>query len=246
RAAKRELRRFVPVLAGSPRGERTFQHGLAAMLRTKDWERNYPNLVRLWTVVAVLPLSTVECEHSFSRHNVIKSWQRTSLCDARLSDLMGLSLAIRRRDTKNLLKEGNEVRSRPTSASCTSSSRVNNSSSSSSSASSASASSSSSSSSSASSASASSSSSTRLRRVTSSSSPKTTSPCSSSTPGSSTSRTSRCSTSATTSSSSNSSTSSYSVSSSRVSSSYSSTPKAGALSKPLVQLLWGERFRSGR
>ncbi|CAI7869658.1 unnamed protein product [Closterium sp. NIES-53] len=92
RAAKRELRTFVPVLAGSPRGERTFQCGLAAMLRTKDWERSYPNLVRLWIAVAVLLLSTVECERSFSRQNVIKSWQRTSLCDARLSDLICLSL----------------------------------------------------------------------------------------------------------------------------------------------------------
>ncbi|CAI7898092.1 unnamed protein product [Closterium sp. NIES-53] len=91
-AAKRELRTFVPVLAGSPRGEHTFQRGLAAMLRTKDWERSYPNLVCLWTAVAVLPLSTVECERGFSRQNVIKSWQRTSLCDARLSDLMCLSL----------------------------------------------------------------------------------------------------------------------------------------------------------
>ncbi|CAI7888767.1 unnamed protein product, partial [Closterium sp. NIES-54] len=70
----------------------------------------------------------------------------------------------RRRDTKNLLKQGNEVRARPHSASSTSSSRVNISSSCSSNASSARASNSSYTSSSASGASFSS-----LRRVSSSS-----------------------------------------------------------------------------
>ncbi|CAI7860261.1 unnamed protein product, partial [Closterium sp. NIES-53] len=70
----------------------------------------------------------------------------------------------RRRDTKNLLKQGNKVRARPHSASGTSSSRVNSSSSCSSSASCAKASNSSYTSSSASGASCS-----RLRRVSSSS-----------------------------------------------------------------------------
>ncbi|CAI7816183.1 unnamed protein product [Closterium sp. NIES-54] len=136
----------------------------------------------------------------------------------------GRSKASRRRDTKNLLKQGNEVWSRPHSVSSTSSSRVNTSSSCSSSASSSSASSSS----------ASNSSSSRLRRVSSSSALNTTSPKSSSTPGTSTSRTSSRSTSSTTSSSSNSSTSSSSVST--ASSSGSSTPKACVPNKPLMQL----------
>ncbi|CAI7742448.1 unnamed protein product [Closterium sp. NIES-54] len=128
--------------------------------------------------------------------------------------------AATRRDTKILLKQGNEVRTRPHSAS-----RVNSSSSSSSNASRVSASGSSSSSSSSSSSNASSPSSSRLRRVPSTSAPNTTSPGSSSTPSTSTSRTSSHSTSCTTSSSSNCSTSSSSVSS--ASSSSSSTPKAG-------------------
>ncbi|CAI7765894.1 unnamed protein product [Closterium sp. NIES-53] len=37
----------------------------------------------------VLP---VECERGFSRQNIIKSWMRTSLCDARLGDLMTLHM----------------------------------------------------------------------------------------------------------------------------------------------------------
>ncbi|GJP36575.1 hypothetical protein CLOM_g21066 [Closterium sp. NIES-68] len=42
--------------------------------------------------MAVLPLSTVECERGFSRQNAVKSWLRTTLCDARLGDLMTISL----------------------------------------------------------------------------------------------------------------------------------------------------------
>ncbi|CAI7818382.1 unnamed protein product [Closterium sp. NIES-54] len=53
---------------------------------------SYPNLVQLWVVVAVIPLGTVECERGFSRQNVIKSWLRGGLKDARLGDLMCLSL----------------------------------------------------------------------------------------------------------------------------------------------------------
>ncbi|CAI7891196.1 unnamed protein product [Closterium sp. NIES-54] len=174
--------------------------------------------------------------------------------------------ASRRWDTKNLLKQGNEVRSQRhsasstsitnTSSSSTSSSSVNSSNSSSSSASranvsSSSATNSSSSSSSVTSANDSSSnasrvSNSRLRRVSSSSAPNTTSLGSSITPSTSTSRTSSRSTSSTTSSSSKSSTSNSSVSSGRVSSSGSSTPTAGAPSKPLAQLLRGERLRPGR
>ncbi|CAI7867234.1 unnamed protein product [Closterium sp. NIES-54] len=121
---------------------------------------------------------------------------------------------------------GNEVWSRPQSASNTSRSRVKSPSSCSSSASRANASNSSSPSSSASSTSATSTrtssySSSRLCRVSSSSTPNTTSPCSSSTLGTSTSRTSNRSTWSTASSSRNSSTSSSIVSS--ASSSGSST-----------------------
>ncbi|CAI7736126.1 unnamed protein product [Closterium sp. NIES-54] len=170
-----------------------------------------------------------------------------------------------RREMKNLVKQGNEKRSRPHSASitstsrhstpsaATSSSRVNSSSVSSSSSSSSSATSASASaansSANSSSVASSSSSIARLRWVSSSSSssaPNTTSPTSSSTPGTSNSRTSSCSTSGTTNSSNNSSTSSSSVSSGRVSSSGSSTPKACALRNPHAQLLRGERLWPGR
>ncbi|CAI7860908.1 unnamed protein product, partial [Closterium sp. NIES-53] len=164
--------------------------------------------------------------------------------------------ASRRRDTKNLLKQGNKVRSWPHSAARVNSSRSSSSSatsakafsssaaksSSSSSSANSSAANSSSSSSSAASARASSSSRSRLRRVSSSSAPNTTSPGSSSTPGTSTSKTSSRSTSSNTSSSRNYST--FSSSGSSTSSSGSSTPKACAPYKPLTQLLRRQSRRS--
>ncbi|CAI7806061.1 unnamed protein product [Closterium sp. NIES-54] len=90
--AVKDLRMFTSVVAASNKNERSFNAGLTAMLKTPDWRDNYPNLVQLWVAVAVLPLSTVECERGFSRQNIIKSWQRGSLKDAMLGDLMCMSL----------------------------------------------------------------------------------------------------------------------------------------------------------
>ncbi|CAI7883128.1 unnamed protein product [Closterium sp. NIES-53] len=92
RRTVKELRMFTSVLASAHKTERSFHAGLTAMLKTPDWRDNYPNLVQLWVAVAVLPLSTVECERGFSRQNIIKSWQRGSLKDARPGDLMCMSL----------------------------------------------------------------------------------------------------------------------------------------------------------
>ncbi|CAI7845781.1 unnamed protein product [Closterium sp. NIES-54] len=73
------------------------------MLSTPDWESAYPNIGRLWIAVAVLPLSTVECERGFSRQNIIKSWVRGSLCDATLGDLMTVSLLDYELNTEELV-----------------------------------------------------------------------------------------------------------------------------------------------
>ncbi|GJP33763.1 hypothetical protein CLOM_g18279 [Closterium sp. NIES-68] len=62
RLAQKELGTLLPVLAGVPKDEQPFHAGLAAIFETSDWPRSYPNLVRLWVAMAVLPLSTVECE----------------------------------------------------------------------------------------------------------------------------------------------------------------------------------------
>ncbi|CAI7805076.1 unnamed protein product [Closterium sp. NIES-54] len=80
------------IVPGASKNDRSFHAGLTAMLKTPDWREHYPNLVQLWVAVAVLPLSTVECERGFSRQTIIKSWQRGAMKDARLGDLMCMSL----------------------------------------------------------------------------------------------------------------------------------------------------------
>ncbi|CAI7871261.1 unnamed protein product [Closterium sp. NIES-53] len=54
--------------------------------------KRWPNLILLWQALAVLPLSTVECERGFSRQNIIKSWVRGALCNAHLGELMQITL----------------------------------------------------------------------------------------------------------------------------------------------------------
>ncbi|GJP58264.1 hypothetical protein CLOP_g22945 [Closterium sp. NIES-67] len=51
-----------------------FQQGLTLTLDNNEWQRSYPNILKLWQALAVLPLSTVECERGFSKQNLIKSW----------------------------------------------------------------------------------------------------------------------------------------------------------------------------
>ncbi|CAI5488346.1 unnamed protein product [Closterium sp. Naga37s-1] len=70
----------------------TFQQALTNVLRTSDWGDDYPTLVHLWRALAVLPLSTVECERGFSRQNIIKSWDRTALSDVKLDQLMTVKM----------------------------------------------------------------------------------------------------------------------------------------------------------
>ncbi|CAI7754617.1 unnamed protein product, partial [Closterium sp. NIES-54] len=91
RAAELELTSFCHVMSRHYE-DADFYQGLAKMMKTKDWPRSYPNLVSMWQALAVIPLSTVECKRRFSRQNVIKSWMRTSLGDARLSELMTLNM----------------------------------------------------------------------------------------------------------------------------------------------------------
>ncbi|CAI7868728.1 unnamed protein product, partial [Closterium sp. NIES-54] len=89
--AQKEISSFTTIMS-THHCELSFQDGLKQMLSSPDWCTAYPNLVRLWMAVAVLPLSTVECERGFSRQNVIKSWLRGNLNDAKLGDLMTISM----------------------------------------------------------------------------------------------------------------------------------------------------------
>ncbi|CAI7871522.1 unnamed protein product [Closterium sp. NIES-53] len=91
KAAERELRTFCAIMESHHEME-SFAQGLHKFLGSVDSKRRWPNLILLWQALAVLPLSTVECERGFSRQNIIKSWVRGALCNARLGDLMQISL----------------------------------------------------------------------------------------------------------------------------------------------------------
>ncbi|CAI7782399.1 unnamed protein product [Closterium sp. NIES-53] len=91
KAAERELPTFCAIMEAHHELE-SFTLGLTNILGSADSKRRWPNLVFLWQAIAVLPLSTVECERGFSRQNVIKSWVRGALCNARLGELMQISL----------------------------------------------------------------------------------------------------------------------------------------------------------
>ncbi|CAI7759032.1 unnamed protein product [Closterium sp. NIES-54] len=91
KAAERELPTFCAIMESHHEME-SFAQGLNNFLGSIVSKRRWPNLILLWQALAVLPLSTVECERGFSRQNIIKSWVRGALCNARLGELMQISL----------------------------------------------------------------------------------------------------------------------------------------------------------
>lgn len=52
----------------------------------------FPNMVRLWQAILVLPISSVACERGFSKQNLIKSNRRQCLKVETLEALMRVSL----------------------------------------------------------------------------------------------------------------------------------------------------------
>jgi len=60
---------------------------------TPKWSINWPRLSNLWRRVMVLPLSTAICERGFSKQNLIKSYQRTSMKLETLDALIHISCA---------------------------------------------------------------------------------------------------------------------------------------------------------
>ncbi|MCO5567614.1 hypothetical protein L7F22_021308 [Adiantum nelumboides] len=57
-----------------------------------NWQRTYPNLLKLWQLVLVLPVSSVSCERGFSKQNAIKTSTRQCLKVDTLESLMRISL----------------------------------------------------------------------------------------------------------------------------------------------------------
>ncbi|CAI7766140.1 unnamed protein product [Closterium sp. NIES-53] len=69
-----------------------FHQALSNMMRDDGWRQSFPNIMKMWQAVAVLPLSTMECERGFSKQNLIKTWDRGCLSDTSLEHLMRCSL----------------------------------------------------------------------------------------------------------------------------------------------------------
>ena len=45
-----------------------------------EWCDSFPNLMKLWQVVLILPASTASCQRGFSKLNRIKNDDRSRLC----------------------------------------------------------------------------------------------------------------------------------------------------------------------
>ncbi|CAI7886677.1 unnamed protein product [Closterium sp. NIES-53] len=89
--AQSELWMFTSTMF-SQHNDEDFHQALGNMLRDDAWQHSFPNLMRMWQAVAMLPLSTVECERGFSKQNLIKSWERGALSNTTLEHLMRCSL----------------------------------------------------------------------------------------------------------------------------------------------------------
>ncbi|MCO5587233.1 hypothetical protein L7F22_041180 [Adiantum nelumboides] len=58
----------------------------------KNWMQTYVNLIKLWQIMLVLPVSSVSCERGFSKQNLIKTHARECLNVETLEALMRVSL----------------------------------------------------------------------------------------------------------------------------------------------------------
>ena len=59
---------------------------------TLEWKTNWPNLIKLWQKMLVIPASTAICERGFSKQNIVKSALRSRLHLNTLDALMRVSL----------------------------------------------------------------------------------------------------------------------------------------------------------
>jgi hypothetical protein len=79
-----EVEIFYNSLAVWP--EESIPTTIAATLKAID-DKKFPNLYTLMKICGTLPVSSCECERSFSCMRRLKTWQRASMCDDRFSNL---------------------------------------------------------------------------------------------------------------------------------------------------------------
>jgi hypothetical protein len=70
----------------------TMQEAWRVFCRMKDWQVSFPNIMKLWQAILVIPVSTVQCERGFSKQNTIKDIGRSNLSVEMLDALMRVSL----------------------------------------------------------------------------------------------------------------------------------------------------------
>ena len=58
-----------------------------------EWCDSFPNLMKLWNIILILPASTASCERVFSKMNSIQNYDSSRLCLETLDTLMFLSLS---------------------------------------------------------------------------------------------------------------------------------------------------------
>ena len=90
-ACERELYEFIDLLHLNGEGF-SMKDAWRVFSQTKDWHFRYPNKLKLWQSILVIPANTVACEQGFSKQNVIKDIGRTKLPINTLDALMRVSL----------------------------------------------------------------------------------------------------------------------------------------------------------
>ena len=111
-----ELQRFVLILQKKKRNLNTAQDFLNYLLKTHLFEL-YPNVYIALRILLTCPVTVASAERSFSKLKLIKTFNRTSMTDRRLSSLAMLSIendCARSLDYDNVITEfaNKKVRSR--------------------------------------------------------------------------------------------------------------------------------------
>lgn len=90
-ACKNELLSFTDVLYYGCEGM-NMMDAWRVFSTNMEWQNTYPNMMKLWQIMLVIPASSVSCERGFSKQNAIKTDQRQCLDVKTLEALMRISL----------------------------------------------------------------------------------------------------------------------------------------------------------
>ncbi|KAH7442475.1 hypothetical protein KP509_03G090600 [Ceratopteris richardii] len=88
---EKELKAFVDTLYYECEGM-NFKDAWRVFSNTSHWQETFPNLLKLWQILLVLPISSVPCERGFSKQNIIKIDRRQHLKVGTLDKLMRISM----------------------------------------------------------------------------------------------------------------------------------------------------------